>query len=565
MRRATPPALLALAAFLTPALAPPLAAQDYRDERLGFELRVPRGWSRIPLMTDEDWVVARFDSEKKDFWTDADSGYTYTHTPSLRVIAFIDALIAKAKEVPEEEGGKADEAEGEEPESEDDPGTTTGTVHVRTIYRDYLDYLRRTTRGSGQGFYVAEDEESTRSGLPVRELDIRFERPTGTGNRRVITWIFDTDIADIAVEFDVLEDEYKKYRNDIQRTLSSYEPVERTQDLGLGDTGLILFLDLEGLPPEARAERRQQAEERSWRRMTMSMPEGWDATEIDGVKVLHHGDPKYAKEVVERIHAVRDWLDETFPEVGRDEYVRMPVVRICKDGDEERAFRRSSHGSGVRGNELVTHKDTYGGAIGGEASYVNDRTLQIWFFDRDYKLWLARPGWLGNGLRMTLGSAKVRGRKLRFDPGSFERYLEQKSRDSREYSIEELMRMTREEFEQHWQDRDYGPFVQVAALTRFLIDGDGSKSKYGDPLPTYLVNLRAVISEVEAEEDAARKAKGEVDEPKTEEEEDALLEAREKALAAKQERILAEAFRRTFGGWSESQWSSFEKAYKKSL
>ena len=97
------------------------------------------------------------------------------------------------------------------------------------------------------------------------------------------------------------------------------------------------------------------------------------------------------------------------------------------------------------------------------------------------------------------------------------------------------------------------------------IDGEGSRSKYGDPLGTYLQNLKAVITEVEAEEEARRKEQGKADKPKTEAEEDARIEERRKALEAKEQRILEETFRRTFGGWPAAQWTAFVRAYEKEL
>lgn len=531
-------AALVLATFGLVLCAPTAAATDHKDERLGFKLKVPRKWQQIPQGKNEIWIVGKFVSDKTDYYNDSATGYTWTHQPHLRVVAFIHELINRP-----------------DIEEEDEDDDTSGVrINLGTLFRDYEAYMKGTF---SDGFFIGEQEEGEVRGVSVTKLVLNVEDHYKDRNRRIVTWIYHTDIADIAVEFEVLEKTYDDWKSTIEKTLKSFETIERTQELDLNRRGSVYLsaLDLAKLTPEDRMLRRREQERIDWERLTQDLPEGWTAGEVDGYKVLNRHDEKFAKKVTSRVEGITNWLEETFEDVGRNEYARRPIIRICEDAEEERHFMRNFGVSIGTNTELVTHKSQYG-AKSYEWEHINHRATQIWFQDRDWKLYAGMPYWLRRGIEEVVESAQLKGSKLKFAVDDWERVaIPRISRADRVMDVREVMHMRLKDF----RELNGGNFCDAHAtvLTRLLLES----RRYSEVLPDYLGNLRAVLDEIDAE----KKGQGKKEKPKNEEEEEEYFRERRKALAAQEQRILEQAFERTFATWDARDWSRFESDFAKAM
>jgi hypothetical protein len=103
-----------------------------------------------------------------------------------------------------------------------------------------------------------------------------------------------------------------------------------------------------------------------------------------------------------------------------------------------------------------------------------------------------------------------------------------------------------------------------ASLIDFFVTGKVSRDKRTkDLLPEYLRNVQKVADEIKKEEQAKKGDKAKT--PKSEEEEDAMFRDRQKGYKAKENRLLEEAFQRTFATWDAGDWKKLEEAYLKSL
>ena len=99
----------------------------HQDQRFGFKFLPPKSWTQIPLKVDEDWLVAKYLSDKTYVWTDKEIGWSWEHKPELMVIAFVEQVI--------------DKPDGDKPiEIEDGEKTPI----VTNPYKDYEDFLDRT-------------------------------------------------------------------------------------------------------------------------------------------------------------------------------------------------------------------------------------------------------------------------------------------------------------------------------------------------------------------------------------------------------------------------------------
>lgn len=530
---------LALALSVLVQLVAPASGQaTHKDSRLGFELKPPRGWTQIPIRPDETWIVAKYKSEEKDRGiSEIDGRVQYWHQPEMLVVAFT----------------------GQAPPDDD-------AEH----YRDYKAYLKGTYE---RGYFVEEEETKTHRGSPVTRMEIKVDNGVAP-EIRIETWVFETEVGDIAVHIECFADARTRLKSAIRRTMKSFKVIPRTEAVEASTSAerSDSASGLASLSPAERKKAKVAEQRREWEQLADGLPkkEGWKAKEIDGVLVLSHVDDKYTKEVVGRVNAVRKWLDATFPHVGPDEFARPPLVRICEDREEENAFRDGSGTFWVDSYHLVTHKAprtkaTYlsGRAKGNNAwewEYVASRTLAIWFLERDAELWAAMPEWVRAGLLEVASAAKRKGSKLEFEKGDREKFRKVDLSDADDrLGIQRLLTMTEREFDSSRENGRWATWQQAVSLTRFFVAS--RTKKYREILPTYVANARAAIDEFEEQNPAPDTDA----EPETEEEEEALIEARRARARAREQFVLDRALGLTFGDWDKGDWQSLERAFGRAL
>lgn len=523
------------------------SAQLYKDERLGFSLRIPKDYEQVPTKSSEEYVVAHFVSKKETFLIDKSDGFSWVHRPDIQVIAFLDAVINR-------------------PQIEEDEDDAEKKVRVIDPYRDYKDFMNRTYPG---GFFFDIEEEDEHKGLPVKCYEIKVESKTGgTAPKRLLTWVFRTELGEIAVQCESLVSEFDKFQSEFKKLIRSFTEIERTEELDLEafTGGFISLADLDELTPDQRRLQRIELERRAWERATRDLPDGWETYEMDGVMCMTRADKGYSKKVIESVFAVTDFLEETFPDVGKGEYTRTPMLRICKDDEEYFSLYKvgSTWDFTDLSNEIVTYKTKFG-ATSVAWETVKRRAMEIWFSDRDRDLYFALPEWLRRGLRETIEGSDMKGSKLKLEGTmAWKNALRDAERDDRLVPVKDLMHMTRRELYTAVQNDDWGPLAQCVALVDMLINS--KKRNLKTVLADYMKHVDDITAEIRAENVAKRKAEQVEDsKPTTEEEEDEYFRKEREAIEAQQERLLSESFIRTFDGWSEKEWSSFERAFQKSL
>lgn len=514
-----------------------IAAGGYhQDDRIGYKIRIPKKWEEVALSTNEAWVVAKFMSDKQYVWTDEDS-FDYTHKPMLKAIAFIDEVVKK---------------KGVE-KTETDEGVTV--FEFNNPYKSYKDYLKRTY--SGGGWFVSEEEEGEVKGVSVTKMEIKVEKLTRSGPKRIITWIYHLEGVDLAVQIEVLEKVYKKLKGEVYGVLKSFKTVPRTEgSLTPVTTGKKKYVNERKLSPKERMQHRKDREAEHHDKAKGGLPDGWTAKDIGRFLVLNHADAKFGKKLAAQAESVWKWLDKNLPYIGPEEYVPRMVIRICKDTEEESAFR--SGGGWWLGSEIVTHKDKNAGAGSWEFEYVNERVFHIWFERRDRELYWALPWWVELGFEQVLGTARAKGSRLNFKPDEWEMtQLREAARAGKLSTPQELMKLTKQDF---FNERSRS--MESAALIRFFLTGAASKSKKTKHvLENYLKNLKAITSETKEKEKGSTSSKP----PETEEEEEEAYRKNRDAWKQKEAELLEAVFERTFGDWKDKDWKTFETLYFKSV
>lgn len=515
----------------------------HEDKKFGYKVRAPSGWSEIAMSAEEKWIAAKYLSDKVCRYMDKETGFSSTFKPVMQVIVFVESVVNKR---------------GIE-EAEDEDGTLW--LSLNNPYKNYQDFLKKTY--SGGGWFISKEEQSDLKGVKVTEYEIKVEKLSHTGPMRIVTWVFHTDMVDFAVQFEVPEGDYRDFRSDIYACLKSFRSIERDQALGAATTGKNKKKKLESeMTLAERTKSRAESEKEEHRKASEAVTDDWEVKKMGRFLVLNHADRKYAKKTVAHAEAIWDWLEANFDYVGKGEYVRHPILRICKDRDEERAFLDGT--SWGQNLEIVTHQDKGSGSMSWEFEYVNTQLVSHWFSERNRDLYWAMPYWLQNGLRQVLGTARAKGRRLEFNVDSWERDGLRKSvREGALTPPKELVMLGSSNFYENENRMKHS-----AAFIRFLLDARSKKTR--QVLHDYIANLQDVVAETVAKEkkefEARLKELPEAPErPQTEEEEDEAFKARQESYKGKEAEFLKEVFSRTFGTWDDKDWSRLQKKYYKSM
>lgn len=521
----------------------PLLLQDIKkgshaNRKFGFQFAPPKGWNNIALKTDEAYLGAKYTSDKKYYWTDPRLKTTSTHVPELMVVCF-------ARE--DEDGGKARR-------SEDDDGTVT--YEIVNPYKTHEEFLEKTV---SSGFYKDSTEEDEVNGIKVtKNVYICANGATEERYRYLVAWVFHGEGIDYAVQMDALVDEYKGLKRTIERTLKSFELIERTgEDIASAQRQkFVSFSDMN--KGDAKERKSKRVESESWLRTRAmeSLPPDWDSSEVDGVLLLSHTDPKTTKRFGEHVSAMYKWFDKTFDYVGKGQYVRMPILRICADREERFALGRGVN-DGEAGGYTYDRRDLeiylekpQGGWIGREIDQLNERLLWLWFSDRDWDVFDAMPGWLQSGLQFVIRGARPDGRKMGFRENDADR-INTKQFQGQDQGITPREMLTLKQADYNGPEANRY-LSQATAFVRYLLSPESRRDKLAkDFLEDYLVALKEVTQEVqdkyEAELDAQRG-------PETEEEEEQMMQRRREIFARSEAEILEGAMEKAFSKWSDKDW-----------
>ncbi len=539
---------LSLALPLASARPAPAAAPQqesggmFTNAKMGFKLKPPKGWEMVALKTDESWLSCKYRSDKSYAFHDKDTGFTTRHTPELKVIAFVKENM---------------EDEAEVTRDEDEDGNKRVTIVRKNPYKDYDDYLERTVSG---GFFKDDEERTKIDGRQVDIYTYRLEK-LSSAPRFIRTWIYRTDEIDYAVQMEVLQTEDKGLKRTLERTFKSFEVTERSgEDLTDQSGSWITRLQMNEGTPKERRQKRMESEELLRNRAKSSVPDSWTVKEYGDFLILSDTDKRYTKKIADHVQAIMKWMDDTFPYVGKGEYVRSPIVRILADDEQWGAF---TQGSGDRakdgflgsGLEVYTAK-TSDGYIGYSIDNLNTSLYRRWWGEKDRDMYDAMPPWLRLGLEWVIESGRADGRKVKFrvstDVVEARTYIAQ----GKGVSPLEILRMRSSDF----SGRSAGvKLLQAFSFARYVSSPEARKDKLAKKfLENYLTTLKQVVNEIEEKDKERYK---DLDRPETEEEEDAWARARADRRKQQEQEIIDMVIERAFGQWTERDWSNLEKSW----
>jgi hypothetical protein len=513
-------------------LSPRASAQIYKDTQYGFKITPPKDWPRETRDSGSSWILAKFISKKTDHYTTKE-GWTLRFKPEMTVVAFPHDSRREVK-VNEEEDGESEKEI---------------VISLHNPFRDYKDFLKRTYHGGG--YYFDKEEETEVKGIPVTCYEAKVEKLTYSGPRRIIAWVYGLEDLDIAVQFEVLEESYAKFRGNILRSLKSFRAIERSgEPIKKSGVEIISRVNWDALPPGERAEQRMKRETEAHEKALADLPKGWRHSKVGRILVLDNYNPGKAKKIAQQCNAIMKWLDKNLDFVGPDEYVRAPILKVFKAEDHYSTTLRMG---GFHDSIVIEYEHNPDWFRELNFEQVNRRVMELWFYDRDQALYWAMPRWLKIGLTDLISNARAKGARLEFEKDWWDKSRLKQALDKGQLSTpKELMLMGREKFYSGRWKRD-----EASCLVRYLLVGPGSKNKKTkDLIWQYMEHLARVTAEIKEEEKILDK-----DKPTTEEEEEEHFKRNQNKWEKREKRVLDETFKRTFSGWDEKDWKAVTAAY----
>ncbi|MCA8950979.1 MAG: hypothetical protein KDE27_15855 [Planctomycetes bacterium] len=545
MQQATSVALLAATLVAAVHLdAQQLEGRKWTHEKLGVELTIPEGYEVVPLQPDEQWIVAKFLCDKtyiaKDEWNTE-------HRPLMRVVAFTEkAKSASAAEVHEEKDG-------------------TTFIGIGAVpYQGYRDYVKRHR----SGFFFSKEKEDKVAGEDclVCEVEINKREP----KLHLYSVVFRRPTFELAVEFEVLEDRIDKLERDCLRALDSVrfgEPAAAEAAVtGVGGrrTSTRLWTAFRGewrkRSLEERYEIRKQIEREHHEAVRKKTPDDWTITESKHFLVVSHTDSKFTDIMTDGAEVFWSWCEENFGKLS-DDYVRRPVMRLCKDQDEYLAYHFAS--SGTTGwslfddtFEVGSYYSTYDGTSGSNVSRVFTSILRFYLQEKDPYIIEYTPYWITWALDDYFDNAVVKGKKIDFRAEDWARDgARDMLREDKLPKLRELLELDADGYSA-LRKKDYRANYAAAQALRYVL-GPGQRIKqFKDFLNRY---FEAAIQVGEA--DDKKVAAADPSSAQTEEEEEALAKAEQERKKARKKAMQDKINATVLAGLGDKDWQKLEKAY----
>ena len=532
-------ALLAIAGLVT---APPVLAEVHKDEKLGYAFSVPQRWDRVPVDAG-GFLAAKFQSNREYEWTDPKNNIWFHHKPYIEVVVI--PYTAK-------------ENRGVTVEKTDQGVKVTQAAPWKDV-KEYMEKVFQERRIGG--FHFSAEDETTVGDIKVRRFEITVDKMVN-GERRIYGWEFAAEDCYYGLVAEILIKEEKNLKPDLFKCFSTFKVFPREGKLPgtatPGDDILIKDAKKEATrerTPEEMKKERDDATARHLIRLKEGMGKDWRVTEGKNYIAVTHSDPRHTQQVMAHSEAVRSWLETNLGFVGSG-YVGKVIIRIFANRQEYDSFI-SAKRSWSDVPEVFTFKDKEGWDWDWSTEMLNRSLYESWMKDKNAHLRWSLPFWLSWGLSDFMGRAELKQGRLVFRADLWENVEMKKMRRADDLMpAKEFFTLTSEAM----RVRPNG-YVQIQFFVNFLLAGGAQRnSKYKPLLADYLKNLILLLDSEDTTQAVAEQKP-----PQTEEEENELYRQRAQAWLAKEQAHLDHLISRTFQGWSDKDWDSFNAAYRADL
>ncbi|MFH0943667.1 MAG: hypothetical protein V2A76_00560 [Planctomycetota bacterium] len=483
------------------------------------------------------------------------------------------AEIAKAREEAEKKRGEA----GGKKEA------TITLFDSDQIYLTFEEYAKARI----QGFFFEKEKRATVAGFPSVLYEMKFEKLSNTP-QRWLACAYTLPGGQFAVLFTCTEGHFDKYESTFKSSFNSFKMLDpaglNVQPWKSASVTVDLSdqQDEEKMTAEEVLARREKQKQEAYAKCLEELPDGWKHFESEHFLVVYECPPKYAKDVSRQAEGVIAWLGDQFAHVGTG-IIQGSILRVYKSQEDipagDRIHMTLGGAKGLVREIKFGRPDSRG--FQSEFTSLNRSVMENWFRQKNSELWNRMPYWLESGLAEYIEDAEVKDSRLAFGTDEWEKdrwidaQLAQKKcgdGDPAQAPIKPLkllLQLTGEELNGggNWAYTS----VQCSSLVRYLLDGPGARNKQTRSiLPHYIGHLYDLVEEVEARIEAERNerqrreeaASGMSEEEQLKAEDEEYRKRREQAYDKVAKELLEKSFERTFAGWSDSDWRTFNSSWK---
>jgi hypothetical protein len=447
---------------------------------LEVSFRPPPKWTHLGSKGDLGSLRALFCAPRSYAPTD---GRGTDHTPTLRLLWF-----------PTSDAKKADDKKSDYP--------------MATPYTDIKDYLGRV---NGPGGKTVAVEAGTFGKFQGRRYVVEFER--AVGGITLHTCSIKMDNGELAVEFEVLTEQYKRLKGQFKKcfsTLAATPPEKIKQRMTVETPKWISDYDgWKKMSTTDRAKYRRDWGKRWLTARKQSYEPGWKVVKSKHWLVLSRTDSKFTKRIVQAADNARKWVDKRFDKIS-DEIMMPAVMRIFHSQRQENAFRlRENNPLAPRieyshaHREIYAFKDASMGNLGDGYGKVLRGVFQQFIHDKHHRILGNIPRWLDNGLWLYMEGSRTKGKKLIFFPhdvemGRFKILAERKQPQNTWWFIQEKMVETPKDgaIEPVWGYR-----MECCRLLRWFDEGGSKIFQQEDLLVSYLGQIGETAMKFRAKPD----------------------------------------------------------------
>ena len=358
----------------------------YVDSIHGIRIQIPDKWNHMPRKSNEQWIVATFQSRREYEGTArAGSLVTRMHRPVLRILVFDDAIVEQAKKE----------------KSKVQP------------YASYAEWVRGT---HGERATLLVQGNGKHDGFKVSRYRLEVVSPT-RDPKTCVTWVFHRDSIHIAMEYEFLTRHVEKLQKQAFESLGTCKTIERkggSLAKGPAVASQLTRVEWKKLSVKERFTRRIEETKSRIKRAVASLPRGWAVSETSSFVILSHAPKRLTRSVAVAAECCRQFVEGRYGPIS-DEYVGRGIIRICKNVDELKVLRPKSRAA-FRGadREIIIEGDNSYGTHGRGLGELFYGIFNHYIHAKDELLYKHLPTWIQRGFGSTYRHATIKGRKMVF-------------------------------------------------------------------------------------------------------------------------------------------------------
>ncbi len=506
----------------------------HRDVRHGFELRLPKGFTLLPMRPGEGWRPIVSISDKVHSMP---GKKTNTMRSTFQIIVFSDPAKNLEPDAPRR--------------------------HVYNPHQTHDGYLK--SAWSRESFEIVSDEKLERHSLAVRELELKTHLKK-IPYRRILSAAYSLPGVQVVAEVDVPYDAKDALKATLWKSIRSLRATKTcTPDEGAHrEPAYPVFGNSKA---ELRAQFLAQYGDLAGRDLSFiegSTPSTWSVRRDTTWLILSQGGAKASSLTLRSADGIRDWLVEM---CGTPAGKTRNVLRIFEHQAEASAYAFSGTPSYLwASGELVCLAST-----GTTAKRFGNWAVMValqYFSSRNMALWSAMPGWLSAGIETSLDSSQPSRRQGLVVPRPKKQYrqLRRRIEAGTLIPLADFLARPRAEVMREFQCSEREYWAQGVLFGKFLVDLPRTRRKF---VHTYLDALTEeldgwVASEWKDKLETQRQAKT----PFVRHAQDRFLRhlrafcRKFRVQRPNEWRTLnVKAAEVTFGKWSTRQWDRLQKQF----